>query len=95
MEKPQTSVLQASALELQERLTDGSLTTLALTTLFLDQIDRHNRRGLRLNAVVSVAPREKLLARAKSLDQERSTGTIRSKLHGVPVIVKVDIQGRC
>lgn len=91
MNNMQNSVLQASALDLQERLTDGSLTSVTLTTLLLDQIDRHNQRGLKLNAVISLAPRDKVLAIARSPDSERSAGVTRSKLHGVPVIIKVVI----
>jgi amidase len=95
MENIQTSVLQASALELTEKLAAGSVNSVALTEAFLDQIDGHNECGLQLKAVISVAPRDKVLERARSLDRERSAGTLRSKLHGVPIIVKVDVEGVC
>lgn len=91
MNEHQTSILQASALDLQQRLTDGSLTSVALTTLLLDQVERHNHCGLKLNAVISLAPRDNVLAAARSLDLERRAGVTRSKLHGIPIIVKVDI----
>ncbi|KAL7944871.1 amidase signature domain-containing protein [Trichoderma barbatum] len=61
-----------------------------LTTFnnFLNQVNKHNRNGLNLGALISVAPREQLLARAQFLDQERAAGKARSPLHGIPFIVK-------
>jgi amidase len=57
---------------------------------YLDQIERHNRAGLALQAIISVAPRESVLAQARILDEERRQGRkIRSALHGVPIVVKV------
>ncbi|OIW25362.1 amidase signature enzyme [Coniochaeta ligniaria NRRL 30616] len=88
MDKTHTSILQASALELEEKMAAGSLNSVVISEAFLDQIDRHSQCGLQLKAVISVAPREKVLARARILDEERSAGTLRSRLHGVPIIVK-------
>lgn len=82
-------ILQSSALELQNHLVDGSFTSVALTEKFLDQIERHNQQGLDLKAIISVAPRANVLERARNLDKERSTGTLRSKLHGIPIVIKV------
>jgi amidase len=83
------SILCSSAFELQHQLSTGSLTTVELMEIFLNQIEQHNKQGLELKAVISVAPRDKVLARARCLDEERSRGTVRSKLHGIPIIVKV------
>ncbi|KAL6701537.1 amidase signature domain-containing protein [Trichoderma pleuroticola] len=54
----------------------------------LNQVDKHNRNGLNLRALISVAPRQQLLERAQFLDQERAAGKARSPLHGIPFIVK-------
>jgi len=84
-----TSVLTAEAHELQVQLEAGELTSVDLVKLFLSQIRKHNHEGLRLNAVLSVCPEESAVAQAARLDQERRDGRLRSKLHGIPVIVKV------
>lgn len=92
MENTNTSILQDSALKLQEKLAAGSLDSVALTETLLHQIELHNQCGLQLNAVISVAPRDDVLARARRLDQERSAGTLRSKVHGIPIVVKVELR---
>lgn len=92
MENTKTTILHDSALRLQEKLAAGSLDSVTLTETLLHQIELHNQCGLQLNAVISVAPRADVLARARSLDQERSAGTLRSKLHGIPIVIKVELR---
>lgn len=73
---------------------DGHLCSEDLVKCFLDQIERHNNRGLKLNAILSVCPREVAISQAKALDEERRQGKVRGELHGIPVIIKVrDILG--
>ncbi|KAM0553377.1 hypothetical protein ACHAPJ_007391 [Fusarium lateritium] len=79
------ALLFAPAHELQARLERGETTSVELVGLFLKQIERHNHT---FNAVISTSPREIAIARAGDLDKERKAGQIRSKLHGIPVIVK-------
>jgi amidase len=82
-------LLQSSAQELQQKLKSGELTSERLVTIYLDQIKKHNDSGMQLKAVISVAPRQLVLQRARELDFERSEGKLRSQLHGIPVILKV------
>ena len=89
MSTPPFDVLTATAAELQERLKDGTLTSVEIITTYLAQIEKHNHAGAKLNAMISVAPRELVLTAAANLDRERSRGRIRGSLHGLPVIVKV------
>jgi amidase len=83
------SILTASALEIAHQLDAGSLSSVQVVEACLDQIERHNRAGLGLHAIISVAPRESVLAQAQTLDDERRRGSGRSRLHGVPIVVKV------
>lgn len=87
--RPAIDVLTATATDLQKLLTAGTLRSLDLVDIYLDQIQRHNHQGLQLNAMISVAPREDLLRRAAELDIERQNGSLRGPLHGIPVTVKV------
>lgn len=81
--------LQCSAHEYRVLMQDGRLSSEDLVNCFLDQIERHNKRGLKLNAILSVCPRAVAISQAKALDEERRQGKTRSELHGIPIIVKV------
>ena len=65
------------------------ITSTQLVQACLDQIESHNKAGLKLNALLSIAPREDLLSKATILGTERADGQIRSPLHGLPIILKV------
>ncbi|RDW61493.1 hypothetical protein BP5796_11385 [Coleophoma crateriformis] len=82
------NVLSATAVELQDMMTLGTLTSVEVLERYMDQIEKHNHAGLKLNALLSVAPRENVLAQAKALDDERKHGITRGPLHGLPVVVK-------
>lgn len=83
------SPLFKTAHELSALLSAGQTTTVDLVTAFLDQIERHNHNGKKLNALVAVAPREDVLSRAAQLDRERAARKVRSVLHGIPIVLKV------
>ncbi|KAI1330536.1 amidase signature domain-containing protein [Xylariaceae sp. FL0255] len=84
-------VLTTTAQELQGYLKDGSLTSKIIVLLYYQQINRHNKTGAKLNAMISTAPLDQLIARATELDKERLEGRVRSPLHGIPIIVKDSI----
>jgi amidase len=83
-------VLTATASELQDSMKTGALTSVEVITTYLAQIEKHNHAGAKLNAMISVAPRELVLKTAEELDRERAAGRLRGLLHGLPIIVKVD-----
>ena len=68
--------------ELRRRMADGSLDARALTSFHLRRIERMNRRGPALHAVIEVNP--DAMAEAARRDREHATGP----LHGIPVLVK-------
>jgi amidase len=55
----------------------------------LVQINRHNKHGLKLKALISVAPETLVLDRAAKPDAEDADGKLRGPLHCGPVLVKV------
>lgn len=83
------NVLTASAAELSELLVKGCIRSVDLVNLYLAQVERHNKKGACLNAMISTALREKLIRVAEKLDHERANKGIRTPLHGIPVIIKV------
>ena len=92
---PLFDVLTATATQLQKHLATGALTSVQVVTEYLSQIEQHNHAGAKLNAMITVAPKELALKRAEDLDRERRDGRTKGPLHGIPIIIKVktkDIQ---
>ena len=71
----------------------GTLTSEALTKAYLDRIAAIDDAGPQLNAVIEINP--KAIADAAALDAERKAGKVRGPMHGIPVLIKdnVDIAG--
>ena len=86
-------VVELSAAAAEERLRAGTLTSRALTQAYLDRIAAIDDGGPQLNAVIELNP--DALTQADALDTERKAGTIRGPLHGLPVLVKdnIDVAG--
>lgn len=80
----------ASAAEQQAAMQARAVTSEALVRLTLDRIALIDRAGPKLNSVIAVNPRA--LADAQALDRERARGRIRGPLHGVPVLIKDNIE---
>ncbi|KAF2111040.1 amidase signature domain-containing protein [Lophiotrema nucula] len=81
-------VLRATAGEIRGLLDAGNTTSVELVKTYLAQIGIHNHAGARLNAVISTAPEELLLEQAQALDMERQQSQSRSRIHGIPILVK-------
>lgn len=57
---------------------------------YLKRIAAMDRKGPRLNAIIALNP--DAISQAKVLDAERRAGTLRGPLHGVPVLLKDNIE---
>lgn len=88
---PDFDPLVMSAFELSELLNAQAISSIEIVELYLEQIERHNRRGRQLRALISVAPKHELLKIAKKLDDERLRGKVRGPLHGIPIVLKDNI----
>ena len=80
----------ASGSEQQAAMTAGTLTSEQLVRDDLARIAALNRAGPKLNAVIALNPHA--LADARKLDAERKAGHVRGPLHGLPVILKDNIE---
>jgi amidase len=69
---------------------DGRLTSRRLTQIYLDRISSLDRRGPELGAVLETNPQA--LDIAAELDRERQTHGPRGPLHGVPILLKDNIE---
>jgi len=80
----------ASAGEQQAAMADGRATSEQLVRAYIDRIERIDRAGPRLNAVLAL--NSHALADARRLDAERRAGKVRGPLHGVPILLKDNIE---
>lgn len=75
--------------ELQDGMKSGKFTAHSLTEKYLGRIDELDKRGPALNAIIELNP--DALAIADALDQERKAKGLRGPLHGIPVVIKDNI----
>jgi amidase len=83
---PAFELEEATIADLQERMRSGALTAESLTQAYLDRIAALDRRGPALRSVIESNP--DALGTAKALDRERREKGPRGPLHGIPVLVK-------
>jgi len=77
---------EKSIRELQADMTSGATTAVDLVRFYLRRIAAFDQAGPRLNAVIALNPRAEAVA--ASLDAERRRGRTRGPLHGIPVLIK-------
>ncbi|MFV0625128.1 amidase [Sphingomonas sp. ac-8] len=64
----------------------------ALTRAYLARIAAMDRQGPTLRSVIATNP--EALAQARALDAERRAGQVRGPLHGVPILIKDNVETR-
>ena len=80
------SVVEASVADMQAAMAEGRVTSRQLVEQYLQRIGMYEHT---LNATIAVNP--KALEDADRLDAERTAGTLRGPLHGIPVALKDNI----
>ena len=75
--------------ELQKLMQTGKTSSKALTKMYLKRIEKIDKSGPKLNAVIELNP--DALEIAGQLDAERKNGKLRGMLHGIPVLIKDNI----
>ncbi|MDP3679256.1 MAG: amidase [Flavobacterium sp.] len=74
---------------LREKLASGKYTSEQLVQLYLKRIEVIDKNGPQLNSVIEVNPDAVVIAVA--MDKELKAGKIRGPLHGIPVLIKDNI----
>jgi amidase len=80
-------VAEASIADLQRMMADGTITSESMTAAFIGRIGRLDGE---LRSVLVVNP--EAMAQARELDAERRDGRVRGPLHGIPVLLKDNIE---
>ena len=75
--------------ELQKKMKSGQTTSVIITKMYLDRIDKIDKAGPKLNSVIE--KNSEALSIAASMDKERKAGKLRGPLHGIPILVKDNI----
>jgi len=80
---------EATISDLQAGMAAGKLTARSITKAYLDRIAELNRKGPTLRHVIETNP--DALAIADALDRERKAGKVRGPLHGIPILLKDNV----
>ncbi|MFN8255496.1 MAG: amidase [Bacteroidales bacterium] len=75
--------------ELQKLMAEGKHTCRSITELYLNRIQKLDKNGPALNSVIELNP--DALVIADTLDKERKDGKIRGPMHGIPLLIKDNI----
>jgi len=75
--------------ELNQKMESGELTARQLVELYLGRIEAVDKNGPHINSVIELNP--DALEIASALDKERKAGKVRGVLHGIPVLIKDNI----
>ena len=92
LEAPSTLMFdleEATIADLQQYMAAGRFSARSITEQYLERIDDLNQKGPTLRHVIETNP--DAMAVAGSLDAERKAGKVRGPLHGIPVLLKDNI----
>lgn len=76
--------------EAQDLLTSGRISAREMVQDYLHRIEAIDRSGPTLRSIIET--NEHALEVAESLDRERAAGTFRGPLHGIPIVIKDNIE---
>ena len=83
------SLNEATIDDLQNKMQSGALTSRAITEMYLKRIEGIDKNGPKINSVIEINP--DALTIADAMDAERKAGKIRGLLHGIPILIKDNI----
>jgi amidase len=88
-EVPAFELEEITIAELQGGMKAGKYTALGIAQKYLERIEALDKRGAEVNSVIEVNP--EVLAIAEASDRERKEKGARGPLHGIPVLIKDNI----
>lgn len=88
-EPPAFDLEETTIRDLQRKMDSGGLTAHSLAEKYLARIEAVDKHGPAINSVIELNP--DALAIADGLDKERKAGKRRGPLHGIPVLIKDNI----
>jgi amidase len=86
---PVFALQEATIDALGQKMGKGEISSRAITELYLHRIDQIDKKGPSLHAVIELNP--DALSIADERDRERKAGKLRGPMHGIPVLIKDNI----
>jgi amidase len=83
-------IIAGSLPEVIDALNTGKISSQALVKLYIERIEKIDKNGPKLQSILALNP--DVLAIAQKLDKQRAAGEIIGPLHGVPVLLKDNIE---
>ena len=83
------TIIEATVADLQAQMAAGTLTSVQLTNFYVQRILDLDQAGPGVNSVIELNP--DALAMAKNADNLRAKGQVLGPLHGIPVLLKDNI----
>ena len=80
---------EATITEINQAFDAGTLTSEDLVKIYLNRIEAFDKQGTSINSIITINP--EALETAAALDVERELSGARSPLHGIPILVKDNI----
>ncbi len=75
--------------DLQQMMKNGEISSVQIVQKYLDRIHEIDYQGPELRSIIELNP--EAISIAKKMDNERKSGSIRGPLHGIPIIIKDNI----
>ncbi|HYL14702.1 MAG TPA: amidase [Terriglobales bacterium] len=85
-EVPAFELDEISSSALQDGMKSGKYTAHSIAEKYLSRIESLNKQGPAINALIEINP--DALAISDTMDQERQAGKLRGPLHGIPLLIK-------
>jgi len=86
---PHEELEEATIADLQAAMESGDLSAVDLVDMYLDRIEAIDVDGPALNSIIEVNPDARRLA--ERADQQRAAGNVKGPLHGIPFVIKDNI----
>lgn len=80
---------ELTVVKISQMLADGEITSRRLVLNYMERIALFDKSGPMLNSVLEINPDALYIAEA--MDRERAKGKLRSPLHGIPILIKDNI----
>ncbi len=84
------TIAEMSLSELSDAMAKGTYTSAQITSAYLARIEAIDKNGPALHSVIAVMP--DALEQAQRLDSERKAGKLRGPLHGIPILLKDNVE---
>jgi len=89
VQRPHRKIEEMTVAEMQAAMASGSLSSARLVQMYQQRIRRIDEGSVELRSIIELNP--DALSIARELDRERKKGSVRGPLHGIPVILKDNI----